>query len=83
MTLSLYQDTGQAQQYLSKTKPSNNKRFLPIKYKTDYEVKLYCDRRLGKTSCFSFMTNEPTPTLCVAFAGIVLGVSGIQYTSIK
>jgi len=37
----------------------------------------------GKTSCFSFMTNEPTPTLCVAFTGIVLGLSGIQYTSIK
>jgi len=56
---------------------------LSISLIVNYEVALYCDWWWGKTSCFSFMTNEPTPTLCVAFAGIVLGLSGIQYTSIK
>jgi len=47
----------------------------------DHVVALFCDH--GNTSCFSFTTNDPTPTRCVAFAGIVSAESGIQYTSIK
>lgn len=35
------------------------------------------------TSRFSFMTNAPTPSRCVAFSGRVCLYLGIQYTSIK
>lgn len=48
--------------------------------KVTFLLAVYNDE--GNTSHFSFTTNAPTPTRCVAFA-IVFAESGIQYTSIK